>query len=115
MVCPLCGKGTIKNRKDKMVCCDGYKPQKEGSEWFNTGECDFHIPYNQKAFGKQLTKNEMNMLLNGQVLKNKKGDTLTLDLENPDFFTKIDFAPRPEDNDFQTFQGDYHIIFLYPQ
>ena len=101
MICPLCGKGTIKNRKDKMIYCDGYKPQKDGNEWFNSGDCDFFIAYNQKTFGKQLTRAEMDRLLNGEILKNKNGDTLELDLSRENgYFTKLTFAPRPEDDDF---------------
>lgn len=99
-VCPLCGKGILKNRKDAMIYCDGYKPQKDGKEWYNTGSCDFHIPYNQKVFGRKLTVKDMKDLIAGKQLKNPKGDILELDLENPDFFTKLTFAPRAEDSDF---------------
>ncbi|NPA64961.1 MAG: hypothetical protein GXO16_08310, partial [Epsilonproteobacteria bacterium] len=62
--CPVCGEGTIK-RGEKMIYCSNYKPRKDGSEWYNEGTCDFHIPYNQKAFGKKLTPNDMKRLLAG--------------------------------------------------
>lgn len=97
-VCPLCKKGTLK-KGDKMVYCDEYKPKKEGKDWINNGECEFHIPYNQKAFGRTLTANDIKKLVEGGTLKNAKGDTLELDIENTEFFTRITFAQRPEDKD----------------
>lgn len=98
-VCPLCKKGTLK-KGEKMVYCTGYQPQKDGKEWFNSGECDFHIPYNQKAFGRVLSNNDMKKLIDGESIRNAKGDVLTLDLSVKGFYTKIDFAERPEDEDF---------------
>ncbi|MBR8466510.1 hypothetical protein KDE13_09205 [Campylobacter sp. faydin G-140] len=102
MVCPLCKEGTIKVRENTQVYCTNYETRKDGKDWINVGSCNFHIPFNQKAFGKKLSEADMKKLLNGEKLKNAQGDILELDLSNPngDFFTKITFAPRPEDRDF---------------
>ena len=96
MTCPLCKTGTIK-KGDRMVYCDGYQAKKDGNTWFNAGTCDFHISFNQKGLGRTLDDDEMRDLLNGKVLRNPKGDTLQLDIENKPFFTKMVFM---EDKDF---------------
>lgn len=101
MKCPLCGNHDLLLRKGTMIYCPDYKPQKEGNEWINTGNCDFHIAFNQKAFGKKLTDSEMRKLLEGGDLVNSKGDTMSLDLTQENgFFTTINWAVRPEDKKF---------------
>jgi hypothetical protein len=96
--CPLCSTGKLK-KGAKMVYCENYKPQKEGNEWFNNGECEFHLPFANKVFGRTLKDSDIKQLLEGKTIKNSKGDTMTLDLDS-EYFTRIDFATRPEDRDF---------------
>lgn len=91
--CPLCGKGTLK-QNEQMVYCTGYQPQKDSKEWFGSGECDFHIPFKQKAFKKDLTASEIESIIDGNSIKNSSGDILSLDLSVKGFYTKIDFAER---------------------
>ena len=98
MTCPLCKTGTLKKKIGVMIYCDGYQPQKEGNDWFNAGTCDFHVAFNQqKTLGRVLDDNEIRSLIEGKPLRNKKGDTLELDLTNTKFFTKMTYA---EDKDF---------------
>jgi len=95
--CPKCGKGTLK-KGEKMVYCSEYKPKKDGNEWRNEGTCDFRIMYANKAWGSALSPGDIKKLVSGETLTNTRGDKMTLDLEN-EFFTKIEFAPKPEDED----------------
>lgn len=95
--CPVC-QGKLK-KGEKMVYCENYKPKKDGKDWYNEGSCDFHIPFNQKVFGKTLSPADIKRLLAGEILRNSKGDMMSLDLSS-DFFTAIEFAPRKEDKDF---------------
>ncbi len=97
-ICPLCGKGTLKVG-EKMVYCSERIIKRDGKDFFNDGECDFHIGFKQKIFGRDLTPKDIKALVEGKTIKNKKGDVLRLDLENTEFFTSIDFAERPEDKD----------------
>jgi len=62
--------------------------------------CDFHIFFDQKKiFGEKIDAKQVKALIDGQTLESKKGNKLTLDLENKDFFTKIEFAEKEEDED----------------
>jgi hypothetical protein len=96
-VCPKCKTGTLK-KGEKMVYCSEYKPKKDGNEWKNEGTCDFRIMYKNKAWGSDLAPGDIKKLVDGGTLENKKGDKMTLDLDN-EFFTRIEFAPKPEDED----------------
>jgi len=96
--CPKCNKGVLK-KGEKMVYCSEYKPAKnDDGSWRNDGTCDFKITYGNKAFGRNLTPSDIKKLVDGEVLTNKKGDKLSLDLKN-EYFTKIEFAPKTEDED----------------
>jgi len=95
--CPKCGKGTLK-KGEKMVYCSEYKPKKEGNTWTNEGSCDFRIMYSNKAWGTALTPSDIKKLVSGEALRNRRGDVMTLDLQTS-FFTKIEFAPKTEDED----------------
>ncbi|OCR87756.1 hypothetical protein CFT12S00416_07990 [Campylobacter fetus subsp. testudinum] len=93
-VCPLCGKGTLK-QSEKMVYCTNYTPKKLGNEWVNTGQCDFHIAFNFKAFGKILTKEDVRELINGKKIENEKGDKASLNINTKDaHYVKIEWKTR---------------------
>jgi endogenous inhibitor of DNA gyrase (YacG/DUF329 family) len=95
--CPICGKGLKKN--ETAVFCSGNQRQKnERGEWFNAGDCEFRVPFENKIFGK-ITPEQIRDLLAGKAVKNKKGDSMVLDLENK-YFTKIVFAEKKPDEDF---------------
>lgn len=98
-ICPVCGTRKLK-LGEKMVYCEGYKPRKDGDIWNNYGECNFHIGFNQKLFGRTLTPSEIRRLINGEILKNAKGDVLRFDPSNEDHYTRVEFAPKKEDRDF---------------
>jgi hypothetical protein len=95
--CPKCGKGTLK-KGEKMVYCSEYKPKKSGNEWVNEGTCDFRIMYRNSAWKQDLTPGEIKKLVDGETLVNKRGDRMVLDLNSP-YYTKIEFAPKEEDED----------------
>ncbi len=98
ITCPKCGKGTLK-KSEKMVRCSENKPVKmEDGSWGNEGTCDFRIAYANKAFGRSLTPGDIKSLVEGKTLTNKRGDKMTLDLES-EYFTRIEFAPKEEDED----------------
>lgn len=97
ITCPKCGKGTLK-KGEKMVYCSEYKPKKKGNEWVNEGTCEFRIMFKNSAWGKDLTPGDVKKLVEGETLTNAKGDKMILDPDSP-YFTKIEFAPRPEDED----------------
>lgn len=96
-MCPKCGSGTLK-KGEKMVYCTDYKPVKNSGVWSNEGSCDFHITYQNKAWGQPLSPGDIKKLVEGETLTSKRGHKMTLDLSN-DFFTKIDFAEKGEDED----------------
>lgn len=97
-ICPLCRSGILK-KGEKMVYCNNYKPKKDGSDWYNQGNCDFHIPYANKAFKRSLSDDDIKILLGGGKIKNKIGDTMVLDLDS-EYYTRIEFAKKVEDEDF---------------
>ena len=99
-LCPLCKKGTVQFG-EKQVYCDGSNKVKEDGKWFNMRDCDFHIPFNQKTFGKVLMVEDIERLLEEGSLKNAKGDILELDLSSDNgFYTHIDFASCEDGKDF---------------
>jgi len=96
-ICPKCNKGTLK-KGEKMVYCSEYKPKKdEAGKWINEGTCDFKIHFANKVFGS-IDAKQIKELVEGKTIHNKKGDSMSLDLES-EYFTKIEFAPKVEDED----------------
>lgn len=94
-MCPKCKKEALK-KGEKMVYCGGYKPEKVGNEWKNTGSCDFRILLDQKkVFGKTLEAKDIKTVVEGGTLVNG-GRKLNLDLTNGDYFVKI---TKDEDED----------------
>lgn len=93
--CPLCSEGNLKVN-DSMIYCENRKMKPSGRDFYNEGTCDFHLFFKNKLFGKSLSISDVKRLLKGESIRNAKGDTLTLDLDN-DFFTRIDFAEKKED------------------
>jgi len=89
--CPVC-QAQLK-KVDTMVFCENYKPVKnENGEWNNEGNCEFRITFANKVFGTLTPQNIKDMLSN-KAVKNKKGDTIELDLSSQ-YFTKITFAKK---------------------
>lgn len=95
--CPKCKNSNIK-LGEKMAYCADYKPKKEGGVWKNEGKCNFRINLGNKVWGKTLEGSDIKKLITGETLINKKGDKMTMDLES-EYFTKIEFAPKVEDED----------------
>lgn len=97
-LCPKCKKENVK-KNDNSVYCAGYKPKKnEDGSWSNEGSCDFRVSLSNKVWKTKLTPADVKKLIDGETLTNKKGDKMILDLTNQ-FFTKITFAPKVEDED----------------
>ena len=89
--CPIC-KSKLK-KVESMVFCENYKPAKdENGTWKNDGTCEFRITFANKVFGT-LKTDDIKKMLNGEKVKNKKGDTIELDT-NSQYFTKITFAKK---------------------
>lgn len=96
--CPVCHKGTIK-KGEKFAYCSERKTEKRGNDFIDIG-CRFKIHFDQtKVFGEKLNTQDIKKLLNNETLVSRKGHKMTLDLTNQDFFTKIEFAPKKEDED----------------
>ena len=94
--CPLCQKGTLKKTETQVYCSE----KKWNSKTKKNDGCDFHIFFDQtKIFGDKLDAKQVKALVDGETIESKKGNKMTLDLENKDFFTKIEFAPKEEDED----------------
>jgi len=94
-MCPKCKTESLK-KGEKMVYCAGYKPEKVGNDWKNTGSCDFRILFDQKkVFGKALEPKDIKDLVEGKTLVNGIRK-LNLDLTNNDYFVKI---TKDEDED----------------
>ncbi len=95
--CPKCN---AKLKKvEAMVFCENYKPIKnDKGEWINEGSCDFRIMFKNKIFGT-LSPDDVRKMLAGEFVENKKGDKIFLDMSSP-FFTRIEFAPKEEPEDF---------------
>jgi len=96
--CPICEKKLKK--VDTMVFCENYKPKKlESGEWKNEGTCEFRVLFKNKLWGT-MTPENVKTLLNGESVENKKHDKISLDVKNAPFFTKVEFAPKVEPEDF---------------
>jgi len=95
--CPVCGRKLKKG--EKMVYCEEYKPKKDGKDWYNEGNCEFRITYKNKLFGRDLTDRDIKSLLDGNKLKTRNGDTVTLDVD-ADSFLHFEWKERKEDKDF---------------
>ena len=94
-MCPKCKTESLK-KGEKMVYCAGYKPEKVGNDWKNTGSCDFRILLDQKkVFGKALEPKDIKDLVDGKTLVNGIRK-LDLDLSNNDYFVKV---TKDEDED----------------
>jgi len=89
--CPLCEKANLtqKEKNPKDVRCLNYKPRKIEGEFINQGTCDFHI--NFKSNWGILNTQKILELVNGKELENKDGAIISLDLDNTDFFTGIEY------------------------
>jgi len=96
-ICPKCKKENLK-KGEKMVYCAEYKPKKENDVWKNDGNCDFRINFANKVWGSPLSAGDIKSLVEGKTLTNKKGDKMVLDMDS-EYFTKIEFAPKVEDED----------------
>lgn len=98
-ICPKCVKGTLK-KGEKMVYCSENKPVKNtDGTWGNEGTCDFRVAYAAKAFGRPISPAEIKQIVDGGIVTNEKNHaTMTLDLQS-EYFTKISFAPKEEDED----------------
>ena len=96
--CPICQKGTLK-KAEKFVYCSERKVEKVGNDFRDIG-CTFKIIFDQKKiFGSVLSPGDVKKLIDGETLTSPKGHTMVLDCENKDFFTKITFAEKQEDED----------------
>lgn len=99
--CPECGAGlklsTGDNGEPTSVYCSKMKMEKQGEEFVNIGSCDFRILFKQKLMNLTLSKEDMKRLLAGKDIVNPRGDRLSLDLTNKEFFTKY---TKKEDEDF---------------
>ncbi len=96
--CPICD-GKLK-KVEAMVFCENYKPvKKDDGTWKNDGTCEFRIMFKNKIFGT-LSADDIKKMLSGGYAQNKKGDKIFLDKENKTFFTRIEFAPKEEPEDF---------------
>ena len=95
--CPKCN-GKLK-KVEAMVFCENYKPIKnESGDWKNEGNCEFRIMFKNKIFGT-LSGDDIKKMLSGGYAENKKGDKIFLDTQSQ-YFTKIEFAPKVEPEDF---------------
>ncbi|TEY00723.1 hypothetical protein [Campylobacter sp. US33a] len=101
ILCPICGNGRIKVSPDNSyIHCEFKKVEKQGKEFVDVGECKFRIFFNQsKSIGRTLNRAEVKKLLNGEGVKNAKGDTLYLDKENEAFYTRVEWAEKKPSTD----------------
>lgn len=90
-ICPICSSQLKKG--ENMVFCQNFKPKKIGNDFVNDGTCDFKINLKNKFFGALSVEDVKNLLAMSKV-KNKKGDSIELDLKNKEFYTKITFAEK---------------------
>lgn len=94
--CPACKENTLEIR-EYGVCCKQYLPKKSGKEYYNSGTCNFRINFEQKAFDKKLTANDIRTLIEGGEIKNKKGDVMKMIQDpssNDDYFTDIEWKTK---------------------
>lgn len=97
-LCPICQKGTLK-KAEKFVYCSERKVEKVGNGFKDIG-CTFKIIFDQKKiFGSVLSPGDVKKLIEGETITSPKGHELTFDPSNTDFFTKITFAEKQEDED----------------
>jgi len=91
-LCPLCKTANLtqKEKNPKDVRCANYKPKKVDGEFINQGACDFHINF-KSSWGMLNTKTILE-LVDGKEKENKDGATISLDLDNTDFFTGIEYV-----------------------
>ena len=100
--CPKCGekimlvKNTETNQPNAIKCAN-QKTEKKGNEFVEVGKCDFKINFKTKLH--DLTIQDMQNLLNGQTVKIKDTNTMTLDLSEK-YFTKIVFAEKFKEEEF---------------
>lgn len=98
MKCPICENGTLK-KGEKLVYCSERKLEKVGTQLVDKG-CKFKVIFDQKkVFGSVITPIDVKNLVAGQTLISSKNHKMVLDLANKDFFTKITFAEKIEDED----------------
>lgn len=99
--CPVCGSNIAirkspDGKKEVGVYCVNFKWE----NGMNVGTCDFQIFFNQDKtrFGRDLTKQDIKILLDGRVVMSPAGNKMTLDSQKESgYFTKIEYAPKGED------------------
>lgn len=95
--CPICNKGTVK-KGESMVYCSERVVEKVASGFVDKG-CTFKIYYDQKkVFGEVLNPSDIKTMLEGGTITSKKGHKMTLDTDNKDFFTHIEFAQKDDED-----------------
>jgi DNA topoisomerase-3 len=86
--CPICKKGTIlKSGKAYGCSLRIFNPKTKK----NSG-CSFGFLIEHKPIEKIITDEEFTKLLNGGSIEGKDGNKLLMDLSNPPFFSKIEWA-----------------------
>lgn len=96
-MCPECGKGKLK-KGEKMAYCSERITKKVNGKFVNEG-CNFSINFKQDVFGKNLEVADIKDLIAGKTITSSLNHKMSLDLANKDFFTKIEFAQKEEDED----------------
>lgn len=89
--CPKC-QSKLKKSETMVFCSEMKNEKQEDGTFKNVGTCDFRIMFKNKIFG-DITADEIKKLLANETIKNKKGDSMTLDIESR-YFTKIQFAKK---------------------
>ncbi len=98
-LCPVCGQGRLAVNSEKTIIhCTEQKTEKSGKDFIEVGNCQFKLFLNQtKIFGKQLTIQDVKKLVNGDGVKNAKGDTMYFDKTAEPYYTRIEWAEKKPD------------------
>lgn len=93
-MCPLCNKNTLQIRETGVWCKDNRpKYDKDSKGYYNDGDCDFKILFEQKAFKKTLSPRDIKAIIEGNTIKNMSGDMMKLDLDS-EYFTTITWKEK---------------------